>query len=89
MEDLPEAGNLLCGSRHGDWHWEGRRCRGDLLQVLDTGCSRFDTGLHPCSRVQDNGCRQYRGDLQQEGRRCRGDLQQEGQVKYDKYFKQL
>jgi hypothetical protein len=82
MEDLPEAGNLLRSHRCGGRHQEGRRCRGDLLQVLDTGRRHLDTGHHSRSRVRDNGRRQCRG----EHRRCRGDLQREGQVRYDMYF---
>jgi hypothetical protein len=47
MEDLPEAGNLLHGRRRGDRHREGRRCREDHLQVLDTGLQRLDTAHQP------------------------------------------
>jgi hypothetical protein len=50
MEDLSEEENHLRGRRHGDRHQEGHRCRGDLLQVLDTGRRRLDTGHHPHSR---------------------------------------
>jgi hypothetical protein len=75
MEDLPEAGNLLHGRRRGDRHREDCRCRGDILQVLDTGRHRLDTAHQPRTRVQDNGHRQ-----------CRADLRQEGQVRYDMYF---
>jgi hypothetical protein len=96
MEDLPEVGNLLRGHRHGDRHQEGHRCRGDLLQVLDTGRHRLDTGHQPRTRVRDIGRYQCHGDLQQEDRRycgerrrCRVDLRQEGQVRYDMYFQQL
>jgi hypothetical protein len=57
------------------------------LQVLDIGCHRcLDTGLHPHTRVWDNGCRVMLWDLHQEGQRRRGEHQQEGRVRYDMYF---